>query len=128
MAEYVLLSGASRISVVPTGDVWLTGIDAELPYLRGLLDKLGVKPDFLTCGDYKSAAELFLREGPSPQAEKMENWLLDGLFDAYVQLIARGRGVDPAKVKAWIDDGPYSAEKAKAVGLIDAVEHRPAFE
>jgi protease-4 len=128
MGDYVLLSGASRISVVPTGDLWITGLHTELPYVRGLLDKLGVKPDFLTCGDYKSAAEIFLREGPSPQADEMENWLLNGLYDTYVQLIARGRGAAPAKVRAWIDNGPYSAEKAKEAGLIDAVEHRQAFE
>jgi len=128
MPDYVLLSGVSRLSVVPTGDLWITGIYGESPYLRGLLDKIGVKPDFLTCGEYKSAAEIFMREGPSPQAEKMQNWLLDSLFETYVQLIAKGRGVDEAKVRKWIDGGPYSAEKAKAAGLIDAVEHRHEFE
>jgi protease-4 len=128
MSEYVLLSGASRISVVPTGDMWLTGLYGELPYLRGLLDKLGVKPDFLTCGDYKSAAEIFLREGPSKQADEMENWLLDSLYKTYVKLIAQGRGVEPSQVRQWIDGGPYTAEKAKAAGIIDAVEHRQAFE
>src|SRR5689334_16210628 len=65
MRQYVLLSGTSRLSVVPTADLWITGVFGEAPYLRGLLDKIGVKPDFLTCGAYKSAAEIFLREGPS---------------------------------------------------------------
>jgi len=128
MGEYVLLSGASRLSVVPTGDLWITGLHAESPYIRGLLDWIGVKPDFLTCGDYKSAAEIFMRDGPSPEADKMMNWLLDGIYGTSVSLIAKGRGVDAAKVKAWIDNGPYTAEKAKASGLIDAVEHRQDFE
>jgi protease-4 len=128
MKEYVLLSGASRISVVPTGDLEVTGMYGEAPYLRGLLDKIGVKPDFLTCGKYKSAAEIFMRDGPSPEAERMQNWLLDSIYDTYVGLIAKGRGVEPAKVKEWIDGGPYFAEKAKAAGLIDAVEHRQDFE
>jgi protease-4 len=56
MREYVLLSGASRLSVVPTADLWVDGLHGEAPYLRGLLDLLGVKPDYLTCGAYKSAA------------------------------------------------------------------------
>ena len=80
MREYVLLSGASRLSVVPTADLWVTGLFGEAPYLRGLLDKIGVKPEFLTCGAYKSAAEMFLRDGPSPEAEAMQNWLLDGIY------------------------------------------------
>jgi protease-4 len=127
MGDYVLLSGASRLSVVPTGDLWITGLHGEAPYVRGLLDLLGVKPDYLTCGEYKSAAEIFMRHGPSPEAERMQNWLLDSLYDTYVKLIAKGRGVDVAKVRAWIDAGPYTAEKAKEAGLIDAVEHRQQF-
>jgi protease-4 len=128
MREYVLLSGANRLSVVPTGDLWITGLFGEAMYLRGLLDKIGVKPDYLTCGAYKSAAEVFMREGPSPEAEKMQNWLLDSMFETQVGLIAKGRGVPTDKARAWIDGGPYSAEKAKAAGIIDAVEHRQDFE
>jgi protease-4 len=128
MRDYVLLSGVSRLSVVPTGDLWVTGLFGETPYLRGLLDLLGVQPDFLTCGEYKSAAEIFMRKEPSPQAEKMQNWLFDSLFETEIGLIAEGRGVSADKARAWIDGGPYSAEKAKAAGLIDAVEQRQALE
>ncbi len=128
MREYVLLSGASRLSVVPTADLWVDGLHGESPYLRGLLDLLGVKPDFLTCGAYKSASEIFMRSGPSPEAEKMQNWLFDGMYDTMVGLVAAGRGVTPEKARAWIDNGPYQAKSAKAAGLIDAVEHRQDFE
>src|SRR3954451_11323136 len=71
MGDFALLSGATRLSIVPTADVWATGLYGEQPYLRGLLDKLGVTPEYLTCGEYKSAAEMFMRKGPSPQADKM---------------------------------------------------------
>ena len=30
------------LSVSPTGDLWITGIAGESPYVRGLLDMLGV--------------------------------------------------------------------------------------
>ncbi|HUY36569.1 MAG TPA: signal peptide peptidase SppA [Pirellulales bacterium] len=126
--DYALLSGATRISVVPTGDLWLTGMYGESPYLLGLFKKLDVTPDFLTCGKYKSAAEMFMREGPSPEAEAMQNWLMDGIFETQIKLIASGRGVDEKKVRQWIDGGPYTAAKAKELGLIDAVEHRQDFE
>jgi protease-4 len=128
MREYVLLSGASRLSVVPTADLWITGLFGESPYLRGLLDKIGVKPEFLTCGSYKSAAEIFLRSGPSPEAEAMQNWLLDGIYASSINLVAQGRKVSADRARAWIDGGPYSAEKAKEAGLVDAVEHRQDFE
>jgi protease-4 len=128
MGDYILLSGATRLSVTPTADVNVTGFYGEAPYLRGLLDLLGIRPDLMTCGDYKSAAELFMRTGPSPEADRMQNWLLDSVYDTSVKLIAQGRKTTPEKVRAWIDAGPYAAAKAKDAGLIDAVEHRQDFE
>lgn len=125
--SYALLSGASRVSVVPTADVWVMGLAAESPYLRGLLDMIGVKPDFITCGEYKSAAETFMRKGPSPAAERMRSWMLDSLYETYVTLVAQGRGVPTEKVRKWIDEGPYTAEQAKELGLIDAVQFRQDF-
>lgn len=128
MGEFVLLSGCARLSIVPTADVWVTGLYAESPYLRGLLNKLDIQPDYLACGDYKSASEIFMRSGPSPEAERMQNWLLDSLFETYLSLIAEGRKVDPKTARSWIDNGPYTAETARVAGLIDAIEHRQAFE
>ncbi|HEY3242494.1 MAG TPA: signal peptide peptidase SppA [Phycisphaerae bacterium] len=123
MGLYALATGASRISMAPTGDLWLTGLYGEAPYLKGMLDKIHVEADFEHMGAYKSAAEPLTRTEPSKEAEEMTNWLLDSLYDSLVGMIAEGRSIKADKVKALIDDGPYSAERAKEVGLIDAVEH-----
>jgi protease-4 len=128
LGQFVLACGASRISVVPTGDVMIPGIVGDSLHIRGLLDKLGVKPDFITEGAYKSAAELFMREQPSPQADEMMNWLIDSSFASLKEFIAQGRKTDAAKVQAWIDSGLFSAEAAKSAGLIDAVEQRHELE
>lgn len=124
---YALASAATRFSMVPTGDLFLTGLYAEQPYLKGLLDKIDVQADYVHIGDYKSAGELFTNAGPSPAAEENMNWLLDGLYGALVGMIAESRGVSADKAKAWINEGPYTAESALAAGLIDAVEHREGF-
>ena len=125
---YVLLSGASRLSIVPHGDLWATGLYGEQLFIRGMLDKLGVTPDFLTCGDYKSAGEMFMRSEPSPEAAEMYKWLFDGLYESTLKLLAEGRGVDVKQARQWVDAGLYSAEAAHKEGLIDAVESRIAFE
>lgn len=128
MAQYLLASDASRISLVPTGMLLIPGLHASSLHVRGLLDKIGVKPDFLTEGAYKSAAELFTREQPSPEADEMMNWLMDSLYKSFVAEIAKGRKVDESRARGWIDDGLFTAEQAKAAGLIDAVEERQEFE
>lgn len=124
---YVLATSAQEISMVPTGDLWLTGLYGSSPYLKGLLDTIGVKADFLTCGDHKSAAEPLMRTGPSPEAQEMTDWLLDSLYTSLVDRIAEARDMDAEQVSNLIDNGPYTAEDALAAGLIDSVEHRQDF-
>ena len=124
---YVLASHCSHLSVVPGGELALVGLATESPYIRGLLDWRGVEPDFLTCGDFKSAGEMYIREGPSRNAAAMGDRLLDSQYRTYVDLIASGRNVDRKQVRHWIDQGPYTASRARAAGLIDAVEHRREF-
>jgi protease-4 len=127
MRSYTLYSGASQISVVPQGDLFLTGLLGQSLHVRGLLDMIGVEPDFLTCGEYKSAGEMFTHKAPSPEAEANINWLLDGIFDSSLTQIAEGRHVKLEKAREWIDQGLYSANEAEQVGIIDEVEFRDAF-
>ena len=122
-----LASAGSQISVAPVGDVMILGLYGEQLYLRGLLEKLHVRPDYSTCGAYKSAAELFMREGPSEAAAEMQNWLFDSLFECYVNQIATGRGVSADKVKGWIDEGVYTAGEAVELGIIDKAEVHADF-
>ncbi len=125
--KYALATAADHISITPTGEVWLTGFYGETPYVKGMLDKIHVQADFLTCGDYKSAAEPLTRTGPSPEAQEMTDWLLDGIYESLIDMIAIGRDMKASKVKRLIDGGPLVAKDAKKAGLIDSVMHRQDF-
>ncbi|HTW93701.1 MAG TPA: signal peptide peptidase SppA [Tepidisphaeraceae bacterium] len=128
MNQYVLVSAASRLSVAPTAEVWVMGLYGETPYLRGLLDKIGVTPDIIHCGAYKDAGEIFMRTGPSKEADQMNNWLLDSIYSTDLSLIASGRHVTADQVKSWIDNGPYMAEQAPPLGMIDAAEDKSELQ
>jgi protease-4 len=58
----------------------------------------------------------------------MMNWLLDGFHASFVNQVAAGRNVKPEKVVEWIDGALYSTDRARAAGIIDAIEHRQDFE
>ena len=127
MKSYTMLSAASYLSVVPTGDLLLTGLYGESIYLKDLLGKLGLEADMIHMGDYKAAAETLMRTEPSPEAEANMNWLFDGLYDGMVGMIAEARAMDPARVREAIDAGPYTAEGALEAGLVDSVLYRDQF-
>ena len=126
--QFALIAHATEVSMVPTGYMFITGLYGEQVFLRGLLDRIGVTPDYFTCGDYKSAGEMFMRTAPSDEAAQMSKWLYDGIYTNLLATIARGRNVSVEKAKSWIDEGVFTAERAIEKGIIDVVEHHHEFE
>jgi protease IV len=125
--SYALLCAGDYLSVAPESALWLTGIYGESLYVKDLLDKIGVQGDFMHMGAYKSAAEMLTRTDPSGPAEENVNWLLDGYYEALVEMIAQSRGKTSEQVRDLVDGGPYLAAEALEKGLIDAIETRGAF-
>jgi protease IV len=126
--QFALIAHATEVSMVPTGYMFITGLYGEQVFLRGLLDRIGVTPDYFTCGDYKSAGEMFMRTAPSDEAAQMSRWLYDGIYENLLATIARGRNVSAEKAKGWFDEGVFTAERAIEKGIIDVVEHHHEFE
>ncbi len=124
---YALATGASHISIVPTGELWLLGLYGETPYLRGALEKIGCVADLEQCGDFKTASEPLTRTGPSEASREMTRWLLDGIYDELIEIIANARGLSADRVRTLIDNGPFLADEALEAGLIDSVKHRQDF-
>jgi protease IV len=122
--EYYIASACDKIFVAPPGELFINGLAADVMFFRGSLDKLGIYPDIYQIGKYKSAGDMFTRKDMSDAHKEYINSLLDDLFNRYVDAIAKARGNSPEAIRAIIDDAPYSAEKAKEVGLIDGAVYR----
>jgi protease-4 len=111
--------GCSRTWVSPAGGVDAVGIAMELVFMRELFEKLHVQVDMLQVGKYKGAAEPFTRDDSSPEARASYQRALGSIRHAWIDGITQGKK-NPA-LAGVVEDGPYSAPGAKAVGLIDAV-------
>ncbi|MCK4342943.1 MAG: signal peptide peptidase SppA [Phycisphaerae bacterium] len=126
--SYALAAAADHITMAENSDLGIIGLHAEMMFLKGLLDKIGVEAELLHCGAYKSFIEPYTRTEPSPEAAENINWLLDGLYDRWVQMIADGRGLSTDEVKKLVDTAPLSAEQALKHKLVDEVSSFPAFK
>ena len=127
-SSYALACAADHITLAEHSLLGINGLNASMMFFKGLLDKIGVHADMLHCGDYKSAVEPFTRTEPSKEAAENVNWLLDGLFDRWLQLMADGRGLSVEEIRAAVDAAPVSAERALKLKLVDEVSSFPAFK
>ena len=117
--EYFVATACDRIILHPLGWLGINGLGGYVPFLKGALDKLGVRAEFEHVEEYKTAANMFTEKGFTPaHREEMGSYYGD-LFAQYVATAAKARGKTEAEFRALIDRGFFQGEQAKAAGLVD---------
>ena len=117
--HYYLASSFDTVWLQPSGDLDLTGLILESPFLRGALDKIGVEPQLAQREEYKGAMNTFTDSAmPAPQRENLTQ-LVESWLSQIAGGIAEQRGLEAAEVRGLIDQGPYDAAEAQAAGLVD---------
>jgi len=117
--EYFVATACERVFLLPTSPLDVSGFATYELFLRGTLDKIGAYPDFLHIGDYKTAPNQLTEKTFTPAHREMTESLNRDLFEQFVQTVAAGRKKTPAEVRQLVDDGPFLAEDAVRVGLVD---------
>ena len=123
-AEYLLAAAMERVVLMPTGNLNLTGLRAEVLFYKGLLDKLDIQSDMLAMGKYKSGVEPYMRDGMSDAFRESMTALLDDLYAQLLAHIAESRdGMTVEKASDLINRGPFTAEEAHQEKLVDALQY-----
>jgi protease IV len=121
--SYYVASAAQRVVVTPASRSPLLGLASEQLFFAGLFEKLGVMVEYERAGDYKSAVEPFTAEKMSVASREMANALLDSTEIAFIDDVAKARGLAPARVRALVDQAPSSAEELLAARLADEIAY-----
>jgi protease-4 len=124
---YYVLSACDSIGLAPAGGLAVYGVAAMPIHVKGLLEKLGLRPDFMHIGAYKGAAEPLTRDQPSNEMRQTIDAILDQAYRTLVAGIAQGRGLEPAAVQKLIDTAVFVDQEALAARLVDAVETYEAY-
>lgn len=121
---YYLATGFDQIWLQPSGDVCLTGVGAQVPFLRGALDKAGITPQIAQRHEYKNAANLFTERGFTPAHREAVERLVQSMMEQLVAGIAAGRDLDAGEVRALVDRAPLFAAEALEARLVDRLGYR----
>jgi protease-4 len=95
------------------------GVLLEFGDVSGLLDKIGVKAEQLASGPLKGQPSF--TQPLSPAGKDYLQGLVMDLYDQFVQIVAVGRHMDPAKVKSLADGRAYTGRQAHDLGLVDEI-------
>ncbi|GAG18130.1 unnamed protein product, partial [marine sediment metagenome] len=99
--SYYLASAADKIYLPPSATLDFVGLSSETLFFRNLLSYLGIEPELFNIGDYKSAAEVFQREGMSGPSREMIDSILSDLQGRLNAEVARNRNVSTRQVQSW---------------------------
>ena len=126
--QYLVAAACDEIVMAPSGMLMLPGVRAEMTFYKGLLDKLGVRFELLQKGKYKGAAESFTQTAMSPELRESIQAIVDDSYQALVSMVAADRKLDPAEVRALVDQGMFTAQAAQKARLVDHVCYFDEFQ
>ena len=92
---YYLASAASKVYLNPEGDLEFKGFKAQLSFYKGALDKLGVEPQIIRVGNYKSAVEPFINTKMSDYNREQVSVYVNGLYQTFLAGISNSRQLNP---------------------------------
>lgn len=101
---YYLASVADKIYLNPAGDLEWNGLNAELSFFKGTLDKLGLKPEIFRVGEFKSAVEPFIRENMSEPNKRQVTSFMNSINDHMLVRVAQSRNLRVDSLKRYADN------------------------
>ncbi len=121
--ELLVALAADRILLGIRSSLGPLGFKVESNYLRRALDRLGIIPETVAQGAFKTAGESFERESMSEAQRTQMSRVLDVLYEELVSALMTGRKLSRELAETWVNDGLFTSEQAYDVSLVDQLIH-----
>jgi protease-4 len=120
-ATYMVGAAAGELWMQPGASFQVTGVANEDLFFKRLFDRFGVKADYEQRYEYKNAVNGYLYDDYTPAHRAAELSWLGSVYATDIAAAATDRKLDPTLLKARLEAGPYLAEDAIGLQLIDHV-------
>lgn len=124
-----LASVADKSFLNPAGGLEFNGLGTEMMFLKGMFDKIGVKPEVFRVGQYKSFVEPYTRTNMSDENREQVTSYVNNIADYMYTEIGNARGISKAEIDNILNNAliqtPQDAVKYKLltnVGYVDEFE------
>jgi len=127
-SAYYLASVSDTIYLNPMGDILLKGLNANLTFFKRSLEKIGVEPQIIRHGKFKSAIEPFINEKMSEENRLQTTTYLNSIWSNIVQPIAISRNISNERINEIANELLCnSASAALELNLVDQLVYHDQF-
>lgn len=120
-STYMLGSASGQLWMQPGASLQVTGLVSEEPFFKRLFDRYGVNPQYEQRREFKNAVNPFLYSDYTPAHREATLSWMGSVYTSNLATAAADRKVDPATLRRALEAGPYVAEDALGLKLIDKV-------
>jgi len=122
---YYLGSVADKIYMNPAGGLYMSGLQSQVMFFKEALNKLGVEPQIVRYGKFKSAIEPFTKNEMSPANREQINTYMNSLWDHMAKGISEAREMDVETINELTNNLTHrKPEEAIKHGLIDSLKYK----
>lgn len=122
---YYLASVADSIFLNPEGMVEWLGLRSEIMFFKKALEKLGVEPQILRHGKFKSAVEPFMLDKMSPENREQTLTYISSIWNHWVAGISESRGIPAESLNRMANKmETYNAKTAYQNKLVDSLIYK----
>ncbi len=129
-ADYYLASVADSIYLNPVGALDLHGLASVTPYMKKLLDKVGVEMQVVRVGTFKSAVEPYMLEDISDANRLQQEHYLGAIWKEMIDSIAADRKLQSTALNTLCDSMIITMEPQRVIQykLIDKLAYRTEMD
>lgn len=121
---YYLATSFDQIYLQPSGDIGLTGVMLESPFIKGTLEKLGMRFHGDHRYEYKNALNTYTETKFTPPHKEALEKVLNSWFGQLKDGICTARQIPPDQFQGLVDKGPYLGKEALDAKLVDGLAYR----
>ncbi|HTV48902.1 MAG TPA: signal peptide peptidase SppA [Phycisphaerae bacterium] len=116
---YLLGIHADTLAMATHGELYIPGVELQLMFFKGLLDKFHIQADMVQIGKFKGAEEPLTRSQASPEFAAQITGLVNSWYDQIISEIVQYRHISRVAAINAIDEGIMEGVDAKQLGLVD---------
>jgi protease-4 len=123
--SYYLATAADSIFMNPEGEIQFTGLSAQIMMYKTMLEKIGIEPEIIRHGKFKSAVEPFMLNEISPANREQTSVFMKSIWNKILSGISEQRHINIDKLNSFADQLTIRSDKAALENkLIDGLAYK----